>query len=702
MNSRLPLSFAQFLVLGLAVSFPMFVGCSGCGDEQVGQIQSGRILVSPDPIAFSRVPVGESETIETLIVNQAGDPLTIFSTELRPAGEGGSVEGLEIVGLPSGEFTIEGDADFEFSVTYTPAEDVPPADAELVFISSDDRFTRADPLIVPVNALSNSPRIDVQPSIVRFARSSPGTRETQQVTIRNVGNAPLTIFEEPRYVGGEDFRRTIPQREYPLRLEIYEPDLAEANPRDYELTVDIEYAPIGNNADSGELQIRSNDPSGADVPNAEGALTVVDIAASADSPCIQVDSTTRNLGQVPIGGATIDLVKVRNCGTQTLEITGVRLAENSDSDEFELDLGGWDVNSDGEIDNVVRIPSGGDDEFLVRYVPVEEATDRGVIVISNNDPLQSELEIDLVARGADGECPVARAGALVKGVTSNLRPSFSAAPLQYIVVDGSESFDTDGRVVDYNWRFTQTPDGVTPQFGPVDEDPGDLDPSKRQFRLLTAGIYELELTVEDNDGFESCGDPAVVSIRAVPNEKLLVELTWTNPEDPDELDGNGSDVDLHMVKMGPGLWFESPYDIFFRNPNNGEGGENNGIWGPESPSLDIDDRDGAGPENIQLNDPANCEWYAVGVHYFSQRFGTAYATVRIYVDGNPNPVFEKINKPLTRGGEFWDVARIHWPSGLVYGYDNVIDPQPQSLPPDVTPGMQTSGLCTNQGLYPVN
>ncbi len=692
----------QFLLLSLLVAAPLFAGCSGCDDEQVGAASSGQILVTPDPIAFSRVPIGQSETVDAFIINQANDELTVFSTRLRPAGDGGSIEGLEVQGLPIGEFTVGADAEFEFSVTYTPSEDVPPASAELVFISSDDRFTREDPLVVSIDALSNEPRIDVQPRIVRFARSAPGSRETQQVVVRNVGNAPLTLFDEPNYVGGEDFRVTLPQREYPLRLEIYDPDLAEANSRDFELVADVEYAPIGNNADTGELQIRSNDPNGAEVPNDEGSLTVVDIAASADSPCIQVDSTTRNLGQVPIGGSTIDLVRVRNCGTQTLEISDVRLTENSDSNEFELDLGGWDGNSDGELDSVVRIPSGGEDSFLVRYIPVEEATDRGEIVISNNDPLQSELAIDLVARGSDGVCPVAQAGALIKGVTSNLRPSFSAAPLQYIVLDGSDSFDEDGRIVDYNWRFTQTPDGVTPQIGPVDEDPGDQDPSKRQFRLLTAGLYEIELTVEDNDGFQSCGDPAVVSIRAVPNEKILVELTWTNPEDPDELDGNGSDVDLHMVKMGPGEWFESPYDIFFRNPNNGEGSDSNGIWGPESPSLDIDDRDGAGPENIQLDDPANCEWYAVGVDYFSQRFGTAYATIRIYIDGNPNPVFEEINKPLTRGGQFWDVARIHWPSGQIYGYGNIFEPKPQSQAPDVTPGMQTSGLCTNQGLYPVN
>lgn len=698
-HSPIPSFVRLFLVLLIGMA-PVFGACGGCDDEEFEQARSGRILVSPSPIAFSQVPIGASETLDVSVINLASDSLTVFSADLR-AGEGGSIEGLEVDGLPAGEFEVAADGQLDFTVTYTPTEAAPAARGELVFVNSDDRFTRDEPLVVPIEALGNSPRIDTQPRVVRFARSAPGTRESQEVVIRNIGSAPLEIFEEPSYVGGADFRVSFPSRSYPLRLEIFDSDAASASPEDYELRAEVEYAPLGDGSDAGELQIISNDPSG-EVRQGEGTVKVVDIAASADSPCIQVDSTTRNLGQVPIGEATLDRVTASNCGTQTLEITSIRLAENSDDDEFELDLGSFDVTGNGEVDSTIRVSPGESIDFLVRYIPVEEGLDRGLIVISNNDPLQSELEIDVTARGSEGICPVASLGATIKGVTSTPRPSFSAAPLQYIVLDGSESSDEDGRVVRYNWEFLQVPDGVTPTFEPVDEDPADQDQSKRQFRLLTAGTYEVELTVEDNDGFQSCGDPAIVTIRAVPNQKLLIELTWTNPEDPDETDDIGSDVDLHLAKMGPGAWFESPYDVFFRNPNNGPGSDNNGIWNPESPSLDIDDRDGAGPENIQMDDPANCEWYSVGVHYFSQRFGTAYATIRIYIDGNPSPAYEALNKPLTRGGQFWDVARIHWPSGQIFEYDNLLDVQPEGQAPDVTPGMQSSGLCTNQNLYPVD
>jgi hypothetical protein len=98
-----------------------------------------------------------------------------------------------------------------------------------------------------------------------------------------------------------------------------------------------------------------------------------------------------------------------------------------------------------------------------------------------------------------------------------------------------------------------------------------------------------------------------------------------------------------------------------------------------------------------MNDPAPCQWYAIGVHYYAQRYGTAYATVRVYINGNV--VYEKLNQPLTRNGQFWDVGRIHWDSGLVYDVDRVLPAAPNGQAPAVTGEMSASGLCTEAMLY---
>ena len=684
----------------LLMLFLIATGCDCNGDDVTGG-QSGQILVSPDPIAFAQVPVGSTDAVTVLVLNVDPEPLTIFDIELV-ARDGGNTNGLSLDGVPGTPFDIPADGQVEFTLSYSPKDGEAAPRAVLRFPSTDARFTRDEPKLVNVDALGNEPRLEVIPEQVRFARQPPGNREEQVVKIRNVGSAPLKLWQEPAYSGGEDFRLTVPANQYPMQLEIWDPDAAADSPQAYELEMLVEYAPIGNGGDSGEILVVSNDPSG-DVDESTGevrATHVIDVGANADAPCILVDGVTRNFGQVPIGSASAEVVNVSNCGTQPLEISDILLTENSADEEFEVDLGSWDASGDGRLDIEVILQPNQTEQFFLKYTPTEVGSDDGVVTIFSNDPIQSELELQLVGRGSEGICPIAQAGAFIRGVSSTPRPSISAAPLQYIVLDGSESFDEDGRIAEYIWNVVEWPDGTAPpQLDCVQEDPNCMDDAKREFRLLTAGEYIVELTVRDNEGFDNCDEPARVVIRAVPNEKVLVELTWTNPEDPDETDTTGSDVDLHLVKMGPGAWFETPYDIYFRNPNNSAGNETNGIWAPESPSLDIDDRDGAGPENIQMDDPANCEWYAVGVHYYRQLFGTAYVTIRIYI--NAQLVYEAINKPLSRGGQFWDVARIHWDTGQVYDYDNLFDAAPASLSPDVTPAMANSGLCSNQDLYPI-
>lgn len=79
---------------------------------------------------------------------------------------------------------------------------------------------------------------------------------------------------------------------------------------------------------------------------------------------------------------------------------------------------------------------------------------------------------------------------------------------------------------------------------------------------------------------------------------VVIELTWHNPDDPDESDDVGADVDLHLVKMGPGKWFDTVWDIYFRNPNNRN--EPGDLWGEEDPRLSLDDSNGAGPERIVM------------------------------------------------------------------------------------------------------
>lgn len=680
-------TFGSFFVL-LCGAALVAVGCGGGIEE--GQV--GQLAISPNPVSFERLELDESDTEEFQLRNSDADgPVRVRSMELVPEDDDVTADDLELVDAPAEEFELEPDESRTFEVKYTEKGEV---NAGVIEIDANDRD---EPHEVDVETVPNQPELEAQPDPVRFPElpSGEGASDEMTVTVRNYGSVPLEIYDVG-YDGGSDFtiEEVDASDDDPIVVEPYDSTDAEEEPDRYEYEFEVNYAPEEDGEDEGEIIFTTNDARNETDDEGRG-INRVDVQANADSPCILVDGTTRRFGQVPIGENQVDVVEVTNCGREPLEIEGVELTENSDDDEFALDLGSWDSDGDGEMDDTVELePPEGDEEgesetFNIEYGPTEEGADSGEVVIDSNDPAQGELPLELTGRGSDGECPETDGVARVKGDGSAGRSSITANPPATVVLDGTGSEDPDGRITDGEWEVTDYPeDAQKPEVEPAEEDPENE--LLGEFEVLSAGDYRARLTVTDNEGFESC-EAAEVEVTASPNETIHVELTWTNPEDPDETDDTGSDVDVHMAKMGPGEWFESPYDIYYQNPES--------EWNPETPSLDIDDRDGAGPENIQMDDPANCEWYAVGVHYFRQMFGTAYATIRIYI--NENLVYESLDTPLEQTNAFWDVARIHWNDGnfQIYEVDEVMPGAPAGEQPQVTDEMEQSDLCTAQDLY---
>ena len=697
MTMTIRASLTPLAALSLVSAVALWSGaCSGCEESNnINQSGAGDLLVSPNRVSFPQVNVGSFEEQAVTLRNVSSDPLTITSIRLAPR-DGGSINDLSVQGLPSTPFRIEGQSAQEFLIRYAPTSVV--GDKGQLLIGSSDPKYSSGPYSLPIDTLDSRPQLSVAPESVRFAKLPIGAEVVRQVTLTNIGSAPLIIHEQPGYDGGADFTVTWPNRTYPLTLDVCDLEQAERSPERCALVGAVRYRPIGDGADSGEVVIVSNDNRDASPEDPTRGRRRVSVAANSEAPCIFVDSTARNLGQTPVGTTVRDVVQVQNCGQETLSISEIRVTQNSNDDEFELELGSWDQDGDGRLDTNVELAPGAQGTFTLKYIPATEGADQGKITIFSNDPVQPALELTAVGRGANGICPTALGQGFIRGSGASPRETISAVPLQYLILDGSRSTDEDGRVVQYEWVLKSKPrEDPTPRspLPPTREDVADMDKSRREVRLLLSGEYIFELTVKDNDGFESC-NKAEVRVVTIPNEKISVELTWINPEDPNEADNIGADVDLHLVKMGPGSWFEAPYDIYFRNANNGIGSENNGLWNPESPSLDIDDTDGAGPETIQMNDPAPCQWYAIGVHYYKQLFGTAYARIRVYID--TRLVYES-TKALRRGGQFWDVARIHWDSRLVFDVDNLLPAAPQGMNPEVTREMVESGQCTTQNLY---
>src|SRR5690606_14860113 len=183
-----------------------------------------------------------------------------------------------------------------------------------------------------------------------------------------------------------------------------------------------------------------------------------------------------------------------------------------------------------------------------------------------------------------------------------------------------------------------------------------------------AGSYRFELRVYEN-GVESCV-PAYVFVRATADEDVHVQLVWDTPSDPDQTDPTGTDMDIHY-KRSTGVWNQEPGDIFWRNRTSDWG--NFGL--DDDPSLDIDDTDGAGPENVNHNNPTS-DTYSVGVYYYADNgFGASTATVRIYLNGALETERTKI---LQSAGQFWHAADLQIPSQTLIFPDTVMNGFPTS------------------------
>jgi len=140
-------------------------------------------------------------------------------------------------------------------------------------------------------------------------------------------------------------------------------------------------------------------------------------------------------------------------------------------------------------------------------------------------------------------------------------------------------------------------------------------------------------------------------------------------------DTDGCDVDLHLLAPG-GQLFDCDRDCHYQvaNPDWGVAGEFR-----DDPFLDVDNVQGFGPENINLEQPTPGT-YRVVVHYYLDHVldeGPSDAVetdarVRIYLSGDANPVLDE-TRHLVDTDDTWEVAEIDWPAAVVRPLHNMYE-----------------------------
>ncbi|NOZ02875.1 MAG: hypothetical protein GXP54_13460, partial [Deltaproteobacteria bacterium] len=254
-------------------------------------------------------------------------------------------------------------------------------------------------------------------------------------------------------------------------------------------------------------------------------------------------------------------------------------------------------------------------------------------------------------------------------------------PQTILHLHGDQSQGSSGAITSYDWSVDQPPEN---KFNLVPT----LNFPNPTHEVNVAGTYTYCLDVCDAQFCSSdpqCNTTVCKKVVVVPDQAIHCELTWDTPGDLNQFDEGpdaGSDMDLHFTHpfaTGPDLdgdgapdgWFDLTYDCFWYNPTPEWESMNPNV--SDNPSLDRDDTDGAGPENVNLDVPVDGRLYKIGVHYWDDHgFGASYPTVKCWIFGQQ--VYEKNLKELDVKMfkcDMWEVATIAWDSGQVVSVQDV-------------------------------
>ncbi len=606
-----------------------------------------------DDIKFSYTPTNPQET--SVVALSCWD-----STGTVPCSEKkGMWKKLAPVGgaTPSGLFAQE-----TFKIRYTQF-DTKVRTAKVCMVMGGDKDFAKKNLCFQVVTTAGKPKISVQPPQVDFPYVKLGSEATGTFAVLNGGESTLYLSKFELNLDSS-FAVDIAGKSLKggTALPAFDPPLAIAPGST--LGGVVHFKPVDDKKRAGEIKIFSNDLT------IVGGLPIL-VTANTKVPCIQVTpSPVVNFGAVKVGSTVPQNITVANCGSEKLTLSNIGLNAGA-RDAYTVDFGTLGKPT-AAAPWVLAVNDS--KEFKVTYMPpaLADAPDLGSLDFeSNASPVALKLTGVCVAE----TCPVA----LV-----TVQEGEQVVPQTVLHLKGSASYAPGGGSVSkYVWTVAKQPEGYKQTFVPGANFP---DPT---FTTNAAGTYEFCLDVYDNQSppKKSCGDPVCVEVLVIPSEALHAELLWKTPADSDETNqgqGVGADMDLHLahpLAQGqdldcdgePDPWFNQPFDCFWFNPMP--------KWGSASTTdddahLDLDDTDGAGPENINLDVPQGTVseplQYSVGVHYWNDHgFGKSYATVRIYVLGNLKVEYkDQEMSPV----DMWYVGKINWPNDAIGGTDAVFKP----------------------------
>ena len=413
--------------------------------------------------------------------------------------------------------------------------------------------------------------------------------------------------------------------------------------------------------------------------------------------CIQASPSVLDFKSVIAPGFAKQTVNMFGCGDADVTITAVAVVAGApDPSDFDFELAAGQVLP-------MTLHPGAKVAITIRFKPDathKDATghflpDTATLVVTNDSPVAA-LQVPLTGLPIEGQCAVA---------------DFKATLMGQLLTDGQEiAVQSDIKFIDTS--FDATPGGAVVAWAwAVVAPPGSADvftpgpnTANAYFTANVVGDYAFTLTVANKFG---CENTRTMHLKVPPPKGCHVQLTWTTPLDLDPTDhcasnaDCGSDLDLHVVHpaaMTPGVDLDGdgqPDGFFDIGQSGGLAGDcfwfnAHPCWVQDQcsdpahqPSLDLDDTDGAGPENFTYVLPQAGKCYKIGVHYWDDHgFGASYPTVRVWVDATK--LYETAVPPKLKKLDLWEVGEVCCSAGTFNEF-KTSDGNPVVVPNYVNP-----------------
>lgn len=383
-------------LLAASLSALAVLGLWACSDPIVGAGAS--LDWSPRAYNFPETQVGSNITADFTLKNNGSRTVRVSKVSLAT----GSAASYTIVsGAVSSPRDLAARAELRITVKYAPTS---LGEARATLRAESD--AGATPIDAVLTNQPPAPRILLEPAALDFGVVDVGQAVTRDLTIRNVGTAPLTVARAAlSSLTSREFSLDLNGVTLPVTLDILQ-----------ERKVKVTYRPSAAGMRSGALEVMSDDPR---TPIAREPLSTGETA-----PGLSVDPLSLVFGPVEQGRTRALQVLLTNTGTATLLVT----PSLTGSLDFSFPT------------TQVSIAANATVPLEVTYAPSDAGTDAGTLVLTHNDPAQGPVNISL-SGGAEPSLELSPLGVQFTNVVQ-----FQSSEVEVVLTNGGYGVLTLGSI----------------------------------------------------------------------------------------------------------------------------------------------------------------------------------------------------------------------------------------------------------------